>query len=442
VDGRPLIYWKKSHSSAAHFFLPAQNQAGSDGTISLNKQVPTKVKTFLTILFLLSFLTACGSDDSPAVVVSTPERMTFAGAGDLGIFDPSISRDPATNRLWMSYSSVDTSIYYVSSLYWAVSVRLAFSDDNGVSWQDAGVLAAPRLETLLGPTAVIPAVSQGIWQSETSSLIYDPTAPLAQRWKLIWFQYLNANLTSFFADYSWIAMKMAPTPMALATAAPVKLFGGAGLQADSSITVSPVFSPTAGMPAIQLNTELTQSLGGADLADLNLCVFAEPGLHATDSAVYLAIFCADAATTPITEYLVYFRCNSPCNMTSAASWEYLGRLLTPADAQAASGDDHYQAPALVEKNGRTYLVVTPVDTTTGNRYNGCRVYEFSDVNSNQLQRDNGQLVEVARIDGDSATHNGACAAYGGLEGGVLLSQFEASAIAETFNIYKSQVLLP
>jgi len=49
---------------------------------------------------------------------------------------------------------------------------------------------------------------------------------------------------------------------------------------------------------------------------------------------------------------------------------------------------------------------------------------------------------VARIDGDSGTHNGACAAYSGLEGGVLLSQFEASAVAETFNIYKSQVMLP
>ena len=83
-----------------------------------------------------------------------------------------------------------------------------------------------------------------------------------------------------------------------------------------------------------------------------------------------------------------------------------------------------------------------MDTTTGNRYNGCRVYEFNDVDNNQLRRNNGQLVEVARIDGDSGTHNGACAAYSGLEGGVLLSQFEASAVAETFNIYKSQVMLP
>ncbi|GMR14854.1 MAG: hypothetical protein BMS9Abin30_0464 [Gammaproteobacteria bacterium] len=390
----------------------------------------------------------CGGCPPGVTPTPTPERVTFSGAGDLGIFDPSVARDLGTGRMWMSYSSVDTSIYYVSSLYWAVSVRLAYSDDNGISWQDAGVLVAPKDERLLGPmieshpTGSIPANSQGIWQSETSSLIYDPSAPLAERWKLIWFQYLNANLTSFFADYSWIAMKIASTPLGLAAATPVKLFGGAGLQPQNTITVAPVFAPIGGAPVIQLNTALTQVPGGADLAELNLCVFAEPGLYATNSAVYLAIFCADAITNPVTEYLVYFRCTSPCAITSATSWEYLGRLLTPADAQAATGDDHFQAPALVEKNGKTYLIVTPVDTTSGNRYNGCRVYEFSDVNSNQLLRNSGQLVEVARIDGAAGTHNGACAAYSGLDGGILLSQHEPASPAETFMIFKSQVSLP
>ena len=393
-----------------------------------------------------------GSGDSGAAgqgPVAAPERLTFGGAGDLGIFDPAVSRDPVTERLWMSYSSVNSSLFYSASVYWSVVIRLAFSDDNGASWQDAGVEVAPKIETRLGPMASsaanppINANSKGIWQSETSALLYDPGAPAAERWKLIWFQYLNANLTSYFADHSWIALKLAATPLELATATAIKLFGGAGLQIDGRNTMAPVFSPLGGDPAIRLNSDLRQVPGGANVTELNLCIFTEPGLHATSSAIYLSIYCADASTAPmITEYLVYFRCNSPCVISSAASWEYLGRLLTPADAQAATGDHHYQAPALVTSNGKTYLLATPVDTSVGDRYNGCRVYELVDVDSNQLRRASGSLVEVARVDGVTGSHNGACAAFPGLDGGLLLSQFESTATAETFRIFKSQVGLP
>ena len=129
-------------------------------------------------------------------------------------------------------------------------------------------------------------------------------------------------------------------------------------------------------------------------------------------------------------------------MTVAASWEYLGRLLTPADAQLAPGNHHYQAPALALSNGKTYLLATPVDTTIGDRYSGCRVYELVDIDCNQLRRASGKLVKVARVDGVAGSHNGACAALSGLDGGLLLSQFQSTASSETFRIFKSQVSLP
>lgn len=421
-----------------------------------------KLRTFLSIYFMLFYLTACGGGNSSPPDTSIPkdpptaERILFKGTGELGIFDPSIVEDPGSGRIWMSYSSVDTSMFYVSTLYWTVSLRLAYSDDNGVNWQDAGVIVAPKVETLVGPmkenhpTGSIPADSQGIWQNETSSIIYDPSAPVAERWKLIWHQYLNANLTSYFADHGWIAMKMASTPLGLATATPVKLFGGAGLQADGSNTGSPVFSPIGGMPVIQLNADLSRSIEAADLAELNLCIFAEPALYANKSAVYLTIYCADASSIPtsgkVTEYVVHFRCSNPCTMTSASNWEYLGRLLTPADALASTGDHYYQAPALVEKNGKAYLIVSPVNNALSDeRYSGCRVYEFTDINSNQLRRINGELVEVARVDGDANIHNGACGAYSGLDGGIVFSQLgaiETRGTADMFKIYKGQVSLP
>ena len=405
------------------------------------------MKTVFINLFMLFVLCACSSDDSsaPRIAVSS-QRLSIDGApGDLGVFDPSVARDPDTGRLWMSYSAVNSSIYYPKNLYWTVSIRLAYSDDNGVRWQDAGAAASPALEAVLGPMtpdADIPADSAGIWQSETSVLVYDPAAVAGERWKLFWHQYLNANLVPYFVDHAWIALKMAATPQELVSASPIKLFAGFGLQTDGSNTGAPVFSPTGGSPAIQLNTDITRVLGGADLAELTSCVFAEPGLFATDAALYLPVYCVDVAALPISEYLVYFRCNSPCNMVEATSWEYLGRLLTPADAQATTVDHHYQAPSIVQNKGRSFLLVTPVDTTSGDRYDGCRMYEFSDINSNQLRRNNSGLLEIARLDGDVGSHNGACAAYSGQGSSIFLSQFEPASTAETFNIYQRKLNLP
>jgi len=403
------------------------------------------------LVLLACFLASCGGDSSigGSTGDTWPERVTFDG-GALGIFDPSVTRDPATNRLWMSYSAVDPLRLYDSSIYWGVSVRLAYSNDHGATWQDAGIAGSTFDEyDNLGPLPVtvpapsIPAGSKAIWQSETSTLIHDPAAPVAQRWKLVWHQYLHANNTSYFFDYSWLAMKTAAAPADLATATPVKLFAGFGLRSDAENTGAPAYSPIGGPPAVQLNSDLTQAVAGADLTNLDTCVFAEPGLYATNSAVYLTAYCADIGTP--NKYIVGFRCASPCSMTDASSWVYLGRLLTPADAVSAANHDHYQAPDVVGKGDETYLVVTPVDVSGGSRgrYAGCRVYRFSDLVNGTLHRDGGgQPVEIASVSGTPGTHHGACTGFDGLQGGMIYSQYESGAAAETFRIYRSGVTFP
>jgi hypothetical protein len=410
------------------------------------------MKKSITILVMLAVIAAgaiiidsCGGGGGSAQ--APPERITFSGGGELGIFDPSIARDPGDGKLWMSYSAVDSSVFYSTDLYWSVSIRLAHSDDNGGTWTDAGIAAAPYTERVVGPmtvTAGQPAIggtSAGIWQSETSSLIYDPGAPAGERWKLIWFQYLNANLVSYFLDYSWIAMKTAATPLDLATATPVKLFGGFGIQPQGEITGSPSFSPIGGPAAVALNADLTTAAVGESLSDLTSCVFAEPGLAATDTTVYLSIFCMDVSV--LEESLLHFKCDSPCDMANAAGWEYLGKLLTPADAADAVNRDHYQAPAVVRQGGMTYLLATPVDTSVGNRYDGCRVYEFTDIDTSALLRDGGgDLIEVTAANGQPDLHNGACEALDGMDGGIIYSQFDPANVPETFRIYKSQVNIP
>jgi len=397
---------------------------------------------WIMILFTLLLASCGGGGDGQS---AAPERITFTGGGGLGIFDPSVMKNPAESRVWMSYSAVDSSVFYSTDLYWGVSIRLAYSDDNGGTWHDEGVAVTPYTETAVGPMTVtagqapIDTLSAGIWQSETSSLVYDPGAVAGEEWKLIWFQYLNADLINYFLDYSWIAMKTAASPQGLAAAQTVKLFGGFGIQSEGGIIASPVFSPIGGTPAVALNADLTRAAVGESLSDLNTCVFAEPGLAATSSAVYLSIFCIDLST--LEENLLHFKCDSPCDMTNAAGWEYLGKLLTPADA-AVLGRDHYQAPAIVRKGGRIYLLATPVDTAIGNRYDGCRAYEFTDIDTSHLVRSGPNLVEVAAANGEKDLHNGACDAFEDLDGGIIYSQFDPTLAPETFRIYKSGVIIP
>ena len=171
-------------------------------------------------------------------------------------------------------------------------------------------------------------------------------------------------------------------------------------------------------------------------------------------ALYLAMFCSDVISTQ--ESIVLFRCASPCSMTDAVAWEYLGKLLTPDDAAVNTRHDHYQAPDIFEHNGRTYLLVTPVqeetteiETETGpatetiSYYDGCRLYQFADIDTGALLReDSGVLLEAQRVRGEAQTHHGACSAIDGLLGGIIFSQFEVDNPPDKFRLYKSNLHAP
>lgn len=397
---------------------------------------------YFVCLILLITINACssrsnsGSSFQSTTVTPDPEQVTFSGAGIMGIFDPAVAKDSATGTLWMSYSSVEPTSYASITPQIGVGIRLASSTDGGSTWTDAGVDVVTYTDILgvLGPLSSIDSAldiaagSTGTWMSETSTLVYDPAADPSERWKIMWHQYLLVNPVSYFVDYAWIAYKTAATPADLATAPTIKLFGGFGLNMASESTTSPAYSPVAGAPMIALNTALTP--------DMSTCAYGEPGLMATSDALYLSLSCG-LLGDPIDTFIVLLKCASPCNITSASSWQYLGKLATETDA-ADIGHDKYGAPQLVEKNGAFYLIVTPINVVgTENVYDGCRVYQFSDINSASLLNSSGVLTEIARVDGVTGTHNGACTDHESLSDGILYSQFVESEPAEKFKIFQS-----
>jgi hypothetical protein len=404
----------------------------------------------VTILVLLSACSSNSGGDSrppPQDSDPTPTQITFENIGSLGIYDPSVTYDPDTQRLWMSYSYVDPSIYFSTDQHFGVGIRLAYSDDGGVNWTDAGVIVSAFTDETVGPlpsvdpSVNIPAGSHGTWQSETSSLVYDANAPAAERWKIIWHQYLRANGTSYFVDYAWIAMKTAATATDLSSATPIKLFSGLHIQPAGEITGAPAYSPIAGPAQIALNSEVTTVINGGDTNDLDNCVWAEPGLLADNDGLHLAINCQYINDPNIDAYIVMFSCNNPCDMTQADNWIYKGRVLTPDHAQNI-GFRNYSAAELSTIGNDYYLTVTPVRDVAESAYEGCRVYQFGDFANATLLQNQGEFVEVLRYDGIIGVHNGACSAHEQMTPGILHSQFRDDTPPVLFHMQQTHVAIP
>ena len=407
---------------------------------------------YFAFLITLSWaLTACGGGSSQLPVSGnnppTASEVTFSGIGTSGIFDPSVTYDPNSQRLWMSYSYVEPSIYFNTNKHFGVGIRLAWSDDGGSRWTDAGVVVSAFSDRVVGPLpSVNPALniaanSHGTWKSEMSSLVYDANAPASERWKIIWLQYLKANGKAYFVDYSWVAMKMAASPAELATATTIKLFSGIHIQTAGEQTTAPAFSPAAGPALIALNADITNAIAGTNTSELDSCIWAEPDLMSDGDGLHLTLNCQylNGATTD--NYIVMFSCDKPCDMTQASHWTYKGRVLTPSHASSL-GYRSFSAADLSKKGSAYYLMVTPVRDVAEGAYDGCRVYQFDNFNNASLLQSQGKPVEVLRYDGLTNVHNGACSAHENMTEGLLHSQFRDDTPPQLFHMLQTHIDFP
>lgn len=361
-------------------------------------------------------------------------QQVLTGIGARGVFDPSVTEDSTTNRLWMSYSSLEASTHSESG----VVLRIAYSDD-GETWHDAGAVQG-FTEVLAGPfqsggagEVEIETPSPATWQNEASTLVYDARAPREERWKLFWHQALWVSGVPRYASYSWIALKMADSPENLAHAKPIKLFTGYMARKAGESNAEPAFSPIPEPPAIQLDKKDPQ---------LGACMFGQPAALSTQDGLYLALDCAWLGTRPQL-HTVLLRCAAPnCVVTDAESWTVVGRVTEPPDGRKLA--EHYEGfggTALAEKNGQYFLIATPL--AAGGRYDGCSVFRFEDLANGQLERGRrGELRVAATVRGIPDTHHGACAAHARLQGGILLSQLVRSASPRVMQIRRSGVELP
>jgi hypothetical protein len=336
----------------------------------------------------------------------------------------------------MSYSTINTSQMWPVQSPHAVANRLAYTDNQGGTWTDFGAVTATTDVDLVFLTQPPFNLSQdfraGTWQSEVSSLVFDAGATTPEeRWKLLFMHYLIINGARHFEHY-WMGLKMAATPETLGAATEIKLFTGAGYEPANDVGGGPTAVPVDGPASFALDTAIAQ---------LNGCVFSEPGLLSTGSDLVLSLLCAKPAGPD--RSIVIIKCASPCDIGTvggAHGWAFVGTALTEADSDSFGFDQGFSAPNLVGSKGQYYLIATPVRSTPFDGfYGGCKVFPFTDLGTATLARTNGVPAATVAIDYASDDFGGACTYWPGADkAGIIRSQLFPSSPPE-FRLFSTGI---
>lgn len=372
------------------------------------------IKKIILCTFVFAIF-ACGEENESATGTN---RITFNGVGTHGIFDPSLAKDPHSSRIWMSYSAVEMSAWPpypgAPDINRRIQTRIAYSDNAGSDWKDCGITINDSDEFHVDPTPENTTNNDDLyctWVNEVSALVYDPGDPdTNKRWKMLCHRYLWVNGFQTF-QHGWIEMRTAASPIGT-WSDKTKLFVGTLYD-----------SMTNGNDVIHLDTYND---------DLNNCLaFSEPGFLYANGTLYVCMLGSEGSST--TGKIILIK-----SVDHAATWIYCGSLLVNA-SDNIPGYDGYSAPAMFEKNGKYYLMVSP---QIGDFYKGTLIFEISDLNSASVVRDlNNKPVVVSSVFGTAGSFNGA-AGYikEATASGIIYSQ---AFIGETprFRIFKSGINL-
>lgn len=323
------------------------------------------------------------SPDCPEVVIEGDPHFRLPGLGwspFRGYGDPSLRRDPASGRLWLSYSYLG--LHPRPAPETGVSIHLAASDDGGGSWRFERVLAASAGE--LDPA---PPGGPGVSVHEVSTL-----APLgegaAARWFGMHLRYFQPFGPEGRRPGSFhFRLRRSGTPTGL----------GAGREARLA---GPLLDPV-------WRADLDLSTLHPDLA--SCAAWTEPALYGLDGTLYLVAQClvvdpATGARRPEAEFLGVFASNGRGDLRRL-DWAWRGKLTDRRDARALGGQVLTQPDVARAGDGGLLLLVTPKRLAGGERHKGCRALALASLDPPRLRRDAGGRP-VVRADVRSSDSTG------------------------------------
>ncbi len=415
----------KSKSFKVSNFVSQKGFSEYDLKRGLIMKFSFQTRNAIVLIIMLSVVAGCGvkTTDTPpgSIDLVSATQLTFSGAGVNGIFDPSLDFDVGSNRLWMSYSALNPSLTWPSQNVRAISTRVAYSDDHGLTFTDSG-LVLNRIDDVTLPLAA--PNNAGTWLQEVSSIAFDATASSGERWRLFSHHYLMINGIPR-QEHSWISFKKASSVSALSSSPEMKLFTGTAYDTSNNTAGGSSRSPLGGAPVITLS-----SLFGSLAA---CAIFTEPGAMVTSSALYLSLSCKEVPGGITQNRVILLKCAQPCDPLQASNWSLVGTIFSHSSAVSAGFKD-YDGASLFAKDGSFFMSVSPTsDNPVTDAYNGCLIYRFTNIDLGQIES-----IPTARISGSTNSFNGACGAHAqATASGVLYSEINLSGSVVQGKVYQS-----
>ena len=321
-----------------------------------------------------------------------------------GFADPSITSDPATpGRMWLAYSFLDGRLVTGPSGQAGVATvetHLAESDDQGLTWSDAGVLWP--VEAAQDPDSGV----NGLLNSEVPSIL-----GVNQGGQITWYgshlRYFQQPISGYHPEYttSWVirvGSAQGATPAVLATA-PEAVLGVATTSAGWNVDVRlDSLSPDLADCALWNNPDLAYQNGELILA--TECIAFDQTGAVDDSRSKVVVF----ATTP-------------SGAPTSWQWHYAGTLSDPT-LSAELGTPRLDEPELTHAQDGTLLALLSPRAGGSRTGVGCLALAMESFDPPVLRRDcAGNLV--LRADqtsfADSNFHTAACSYDPASLGGIL-----------------------
>jgi hypothetical protein len=306
-----------------------------------------------------------GAADCPVLVINgdSPDELPGGGLSEFqGFADPTIRKDPDSDRIWMAYSWPNV---HVVGLFHVpgVDTHLAYSDDGGVTWEFHSALWPSEAAFDLSGS-----FEAGYIDHEVPNLLPRNTAGVT-----IWY---GVRLDYFISNTGGYQTRKGSS------------FRLAIMQADSPPELAAADVAVLGSAITHPNWGVETYLAALDPDILPCDLWNEPVLYWYEDELYLVVHCLgydDVTLIPTVAEndLVVFATTAQGPVTSW-TWRYVGKLAGHQEATELGVVGLTQVDIVRDLDGQWLAVVTPESWTVTEDdfiHYGCRVVEIENMTS-------------------------------------------------------------